>query len=361
MGDDAREYDFDVALSFAGEDRAYVGAVAAALKDRGIVPFYDEDYATEMWGRDLYSYLDDVYRNRSRLAVVFVSKHYVAKSWTNHERQSAQARALESAETYLLPVRLDDSLLAGLRPTVNYVDARAVRPESLAAMITAKLSAEGGPVRVGVAQPPRHVPRSDDELRRLLETRPQGWEYLLYAAILYRGKSELEAQYRDHQIGYAQRSGRVVQDADIVQFTSDRTAELGLIMSGVERVLDQEAQARAFGAPGVPGSVERIDHLATRLISIYRDLLSWAAEVRGSAPGGDTRPALDLLARLADSPIEKTRAFIDEYVATTDQLPKMLDDEGDEPIVISLSLILDSDESLLNRLTAEMRRLKRRH
>lgn len=44
MNSDVRAGDFayDVALSFAGEQRVYVQKVAAALRRRGIRPFYDD-------------------------------------------------------------------------------------------------------------------------------------------------------------------------------------------------------------------------------------------------------------------------------------------------------------------------------
>lgn len=46
---------YDVALSFAGEDRKYVEAVAVELKKLGIQVFYDKFETTDLWGKDLYS------------------------------------------------------------------------------------------------------------------------------------------------------------------------------------------------------------------------------------------------------------------------------------------------------------------
>jgi len=100
------DYDYDVALSFAGEDREYVEEVARILHALGVRVFYDKYETTDLWGKDLYTHLDDVYRKRSKYCVMFVSAHYREKLWTSHERQSAQARAFESAGQYVLPVRL---------------------------------------------------------------------------------------------------------------------------------------------------------------------------------------------------------------------------------------------------------------
>lgn len=90
------DFSYDVALSFAGEQRAYVEKVAAALRRRGIRPFYDDYEQAVLWGKDLYEHLDWVYQKAARYCVLFASEAYARKVWTTHERRSAQARALSS-------------------------------------------------------------------------------------------------------------------------------------------------------------------------------------------------------------------------------------------------------------------------
>lgn len=81
---------YDIALSFAGEDREHAEAVALALKRHGIHVFYDKDEKADLWGKDLYSYLADLYQNRARYCVMFISEHYARKICTSHERRAAQ-------------------------------------------------------------------------------------------------------------------------------------------------------------------------------------------------------------------------------------------------------------------------------
>jgi hypothetical protein len=130
---------FDVALSFAGEDRAYVKQVADHLVARGVSVFYDEFQAVNLWGKDLVAHLQDIYQNRAEYCVMFVSQHYVSKPWPRHERKSAQARALFAKEEYLLPARFDGSTVPGLPPTVGYVELEGLEPEKFAEMIIQKL------------------------------------------------------------------------------------------------------------------------------------------------------------------------------------------------------------------------------
>src|SRR6266487_1932680 len=91
---DSRTFEYDVCLSFAGENRSYVRKFAGALRERGIRVFFDEYAEVTLWGRDLYTHLNDIYENAARYCVLFASKQYARKVWTNHERQSAQARAI---------------------------------------------------------------------------------------------------------------------------------------------------------------------------------------------------------------------------------------------------------------------------
>ncbi len=130
---------YDVCLSFAGEQRDYVEEVAERLRERGVRVFYDKFEQATLWGKDLYEHLDWVYRKSARYCVLFASSEYATKMWTGHERRSAQARAVEENEEYILPTRFDDTEIPGLPPTVGYQDLRKVRPTQLAELIQEKL------------------------------------------------------------------------------------------------------------------------------------------------------------------------------------------------------------------------------
>jgi hypothetical protein len=93
-----KTYEFDVALSFAGEDRSYVEEVNVALKAAGVRTFLDSEYLHETWGEDLYEYFDAVYRLRSRFAILFTSKHYAEKMWPRHERRALWLALWRNAE-----------------------------------------------------------------------------------------------------------------------------------------------------------------------------------------------------------------------------------------------------------------------
>ena len=120
-----REYEYDVALSFAGENRQHAEALAELLKEKGYKVFYDVYEQDKLWGKDLYTHLSAIYKDKARYCIMFLSEYYACKPWTNHERESAQARAFEEKEEYILPVRLDDTEIPGILQTLGYLDLRS--------------------------------------------------------------------------------------------------------------------------------------------------------------------------------------------------------------------------------------------
>jgi hypothetical protein len=132
-------FDYEVALSFAGEDRDYVEKVANYLEEQGVSVFYDLFEQTDLWGKDLYAHLADLYENRSKYVVIFASRHYAEKNWPKHERKSAQARAFRQNAEYILPARFDNTEIPGINSTVGYVDLTHLTPIEFGRMIEEKL------------------------------------------------------------------------------------------------------------------------------------------------------------------------------------------------------------------------------
>lgn len=131
--------EYDIAISFAGEDRSIASEIAQKLQHEGVKVFYDDYEKANLWGKDLYDYLAEVYSNHARYCVMILSASYERKLWTNHERQNAQERAFRERKEYILPVRLDDTRIPGIRDTVGYIDLRNTSLDELVGMIMVKL------------------------------------------------------------------------------------------------------------------------------------------------------------------------------------------------------------------------------
>lgn len=130
---------YQVALSFAGEQRTYVRAVAQALVARHIAIFYDEFEALNLWGKDGAEHFHQVFAQDARYVVIFISADYVAKSWPRQERRAALSRQIESDVEYVLPVRFDATPVPGFPTTLQYLEADRYTPAELAVLIAKKI------------------------------------------------------------------------------------------------------------------------------------------------------------------------------------------------------------------------------
>jgi hypothetical protein len=146
----ADAWTYDVALSFAGEDRELALALAGRLHARGHSVFFDR--FEELWGQDLAVKLHEIYGRQSRYCVVLVSRHYLEKPWTNHERRILLARSLGDASPFLLPIRVDGSELPGLPGVIAYKDLRVDSLDDIFASLEALLHKP--PARAAAAVPP---------------------------------------------------------------------------------------------------------------------------------------------------------------------------------------------------------------
>lgn len=130
---------FDIAISFAGEDRDLAEKIAKQLKEKQVKVFYDDFEKSNLWGKNLYDYLSEIYSEKSKYCVMLLSEHYEKKLWTNLERKSAQARAFRENREYILPIRIDSTKISGIHETVGYIDAKTHSIENIVDLILSKL------------------------------------------------------------------------------------------------------------------------------------------------------------------------------------------------------------------------------
>ena len=81
-------------------------------------------------------------------------------------------------------------------------------------------------------------------------------------------------------------------------------------------------------------------------------MLDIAARLRGAGVSSNMTSVMDAAAHLADAPLREIRDFIDQTVAEIDAVPDRL--ARDEPITITLELILTIDDEDKERLNLEM-------
>ena len=101
--------EFDVCISYAGEDRAIAERIASLIKRNRMKRkvFYDDFEKVTLWGEELSRYLHKIYSQQSKFCVILFSHAYSRKVWTRHEFRAALTRVVQEQGSYVLPVALD--------------------------------------------------------------------------------------------------------------------------------------------------------------------------------------------------------------------------------------------------------------
>ncbi len=117
-------YEYDVAVSFAGPDRAVAEELKDTLEARGLEVFYDFDQQAALWGKDLRKELSKVYSQDAQFMVVCLSEHYPERDWPAFEIEIGKQAAAKRTEDYLLPLVVGNTrpAIIGLPDSVGHID-----------------------------------------------------------------------------------------------------------------------------------------------------------------------------------------------------------------------------------------------
>ena len=144
-------YEYDIGLSFAGEQREYVDRVAEELDYRGIRVYYDAYDLANLWGRNLGEYFEEVFHDKCRYCIVFASKEYATKMWPTLELENILKKVTEGYKDFILPVRFDDTIIPGIPYTLFYLDAHSYTPVQVSQLAAQRLGVSELPARIEFA------------------------------------------------------------------------------------------------------------------------------------------------------------------------------------------------------------------
>jgi len=142
------EMRFKVALSFPGEYRDYVAAVAAEVKKRlgaGTV-FYDRDFTPQLARPNLDTLLQRIYLNNSDLVVVFLCHDYERKEWCGLEWRAIRTIIKNKNDHAIMFMRFDNADVSGTFSIDGYVDLEQYAPVQAACMIVERVRVNELPI-----------------------------------------------------------------------------------------------------------------------------------------------------------------------------------------------------------------------
>ncbi|MFX0200953.1 MAG: TIR domain-containing protein [Candidatus Hodarchaeota archaeon] len=135
-------FDYDVAISYASEDRPLALKIASACKRKNLTTFMDTLKTAELAGKDLVGELSRIYQTKAQLFVPVVTAAYLRKCWTSYEAQLAFARAMVDSFGFIVPVTTHDLILPRFGRNVVYIDLRKTKLCDLANTLKDKLTME---------------------------------------------------------------------------------------------------------------------------------------------------------------------------------------------------------------------------
>jgi hypothetical protein len=106
-----KEYQFDFAISFAGENRELAKLIADQLEIFDCAVFYDEYFEANYLGKAWHKSFMHIFGEQARFIICLLDEHHVTKIWPTFERECFMPRVAEAA---VIPIYLDDTLVPGI-------------------------------------------------------------------------------------------------------------------------------------------------------------------------------------------------------------------------------------------------------
>lgn len=104
-------YEYDVAISFAGENRALAKHIANQLEALDVPVFFDEMFEANFLGKAWTQVFKEIFAEKSRYVLCLLDSYHAEKIWPTFEREHFAPRV---AEESVIPVYLDDTKFVGI-------------------------------------------------------------------------------------------------------------------------------------------------------------------------------------------------------------------------------------------------------
>ncbi len=122
------EYNF--AISFAGEYRFYMQILAKELRKLGYKVFLDKEFETKMISESLNDYLTKTFKYKTEYVIIFVSKEYKEKFYTNQVERKAIIDK-EYFQDCIILLQFDNTVLNEIPKDIFYIDLRDKKLEEI--------------------------------------------------------------------------------------------------------------------------------------------------------------------------------------------------------------------------------------
>ncbi|MEO3751750.1 hypothetical protein [Streptomyces sp. B6B3] len=211
----------------------------------------------------------------------------------------------------------------------------------------------------GENKPVPKVPRTQDQLDRLLVEKPIVWEYLAWAGFLKIGMDKLNPVWLDHAVGNPGAGQYLANAQEVVAYADSVIGSASEIGERINYWLSEDMQRSAFGPPGEPGDPVVIEHVAKRLLDIYQGFMRCAVDLRSARAPSHLLKFLQLTAVLMNNPVREFREFVETLVSNFDRFSQVDMYDPDLRIDLTLHFKLTIDDDAMAAFDAEVERIER--
>jgi hypothetical protein len=111
FNDAERNFEFEIAISFAGENRELARKFSEKLEVFDVSVFFDELYESNLLGKALSKQFTRIFNEGSRFVLCLLDHYHHDKIWPTFERETFRVRIQEEA---IIPAYLDETKFLGI-------------------------------------------------------------------------------------------------------------------------------------------------------------------------------------------------------------------------------------------------------
>jgi len=197
----------------------------------------------------------------------------------------------DSGEVWVFPFNSSQDITNTLRKQLSYLFADCLA-------LRAKLQ----PVDLSILQ-------LGPEALRLYVEKPRGWEYLVFAKILHERVQSHKSKRLDLELGISFGSVIDLRDKVVaINWVSAKFTQITQVVTNLSKVLNSGI-AKAVGAPGEPGDIQRIEHIASRIAEGYAQVIDWTLEFNRLVVVHDLEKIMNLAANFSSNIFAEIEIF----------------------------------------------------
>lgn len=126
--DDPHNFEWDFAISFAGENRVLAKSIVDLLEVLDCTIFYDQYYESNYLGTAWSQQFKDIFGSKARYVICLLDANHAEKIWPTFEREIFSPRVEDAA---VIPVYLDNTSFVGIPKDIVGIDFKGCDPNNV--------------------------------------------------------------------------------------------------------------------------------------------------------------------------------------------------------------------------------------